>query len=222
MTTFPLIFRDGHLFTEIDGRLWLYDTGAPESFCETEELELDSLRFQLSEDSMGLTAAKLSQLTGVECSGLIGADILGSFDHLLNVPGGAVVMSTENLNLNGETISLEAFMEIPILTVRIANRDHRMFFDTGAQISYFQEDNISDFPTAETLTDFFPGFGQFRTNTYQVEVELGKNAFTLRCGTLPGLLGATLMLAGTTGIVGNPIVTNRVVGYFPRRKLLCL
>lgn len=79
----------------------------------------------------------------------------------------------------GLTASLEAFMGIPILTVRIANRDHRMFFETGAKISYFQEDNISDFPVAETATDFFPGFGQFQTSTHQVEVELGKSAFTL-------------------------------------------
>ena len=41
-------------------------------------------------------------------------------------------------------------------------------------------------------------------------------------GTLPGLLGMTLMMAGAQGIIGNQILTNRVVGYFPRRRLLVL
>ncbi|MBC8236554.1 hypothetical protein H8E77_43970, partial [bacterium] len=100
--------------------------------------------------------------------------------------------------------------------------DYRMFFDTGAQISYFQEDTITDFPSAGTVTDFYPGVGQFQTDTHQVQVELGESAFTLRCGTLPSLLGATLMMAGTSGIIGNQIMENRVTGYFPRRNVLCL
>lgn len=97
-----------------------------------------------------------------------------------------------------------------------------MFFDTGAQISYFQEDTITDFPSAGTVTDFYPGVGQFQTDTHQVQVGLGESAFTLRCGTLPGLLGATLMMADTSGIIGNQIMENRVIGYFPRRNVLCL
>lgn len=32
----------------------------------------------------------------------------------------------------------------------------------------------------------------------------------------------TLMMAGAQGIIGNQILTNRVVGYFPRRRLLVL
>ncbi|HNQ90149.1 MAG TPA: hypothetical protein PKM73_16145, partial [Verrucomicrobiota bacterium] len=32
MNTLPLRFKDGHLFVEIGGELWLLDTGAPTSF----------------------------------------------------------------------------------------------------------------------------------------------------------------------------------------------
>jgi hypothetical protein len=113
-------------------------------------------------------------------------------------------------------------MGIPILTARISDSDYRMFFDTGAQISYLQDDAITGFPPAGSVTDFYPGVGQFQTDTYQVQVGLGDCAFTLRCGTLPGLLGVTLMMADTSGIIGNQITENRVVGYFPRRNVLCL
>lgn len=222
MTTLPINFRDGHLFVEIDGRLWLFDTGAPTSFGESNEITLDAQCCRLSNGYMGLSASTLSQFTGVECSGLIGADILGKFDHLLDVPSGTVTISTGDLEHTGETLPLSDFMGIPILTVRIASNDYRMFFDTGAQISYFQEDTINDFPSAGTATDFYPGVGQFQTDTHQVQVRLGEGEFTLCCGTLPGLLGATFMMAGTSGIIGNQIMKNRVIGYFPRRDLLCL
>ena len=113
-------------------------------------------------------------------------------------------------------------MSIPILTARISDSECRMFFDTGAQISYYQDDALTDFPVDENITDFYPGVGQFQTDTYQVDISLSGIDFTLRCGTLPGLLGATLKMADTQGIIGNQIMNNRVIGYFPRRNVLCV
>jgi hypothetical protein len=117
---------------------------------------------------------------------------------------------------------LDEFMGIPIVTARIGGHDYRMFFDTGAQISYFQGDLRTEFPPAGRVTDFYPGVGQFQTDTNDVPVSLAGVAFTLRCGVLPGLLGMTLMMAGTKGIVGNAILRDRIVGYFPRRRTMIL
>jgi hypothetical protein len=39
-------------------------------------------------------------------------------------------------------------MGIPIVTAQIGGRAHRMFFDTGAQISYLQSDALKTFPAA--------------------------------------------------------------------------
>lgn len=222
MTKLPIIFTGGHVFVELDGLLWLFDTGAPTSFGESDEIAIDAQRFRLSRRHLGLSAAALAKFTGVECHGLIGADILGEFDHILDVPGGSAILSTGDLAYTGQTIPLSDFMGIPILEAKIASRDYPMFFDTGAQISYFQDDKITDFPFAGAITDFFPILGEFQTETHNVPVGLGDSVFTLRCGTLPGLLGATLMMAGTSGIIGSQVMENRVVRYFPRRKLLCL
>jgi hypothetical protein len=109
-------------------------------------------------------------------------------------------------------------MGIPILTAEIASTEYRMFFDTGAQISYFQEDTLTDFPNAGTVKDFYPGVGQFQTDTYQVQVSFGDCVFSLRCGKLPGLIGATLMMAKTLGIIGNQIMENRTMGIFHVEK----
>lgn len=222
MSTFPLQIKNGHLFLELDGNLWLFDTGAPTSFGGAENLAIEGETFNLDTSYMGLSAESLSSFVGVNCLGLIGADVIGRFDYLIDGIEGRLTVSKDELAHSGKPVTLSNFMDIPILTARVAGAARKFFFDTGAQISYFQDESLTDFPLRGTVTDFFPGIGQFQTSVYDVELAIGKHNFTLRCGALPGLLGMTLTLAGTEGIVGNEVLENRVTGYFPRRKQLCL
>jgi hypothetical protein len=222
MNTLALRFRDGHLFVESEGGLWLLDTGAPVSFGASSSLSLGGERFALPTSFAGLNSATLSHFVNGPCVGPLGADVLGRFDHILDATGSTLTISTAELVLAGQSVALQEFMGIPIVTAQIRGKDHRMFFDTGAQISYLQSDSLADFPSAGTVNDFYPGVGQFQTETHQVEMRIGTVPFLLRCGSLPGLLGATLLLAGTDGIVGNSILVNRTVGYFPRRGILVL
>jgi hypothetical protein len=158
----------------------------------------------------------------VACADLLGADVLSRFDHIFDTAGGKLTVSTTQLSHDGQTVPLDEFTGIPIFTARVNGRDYRMFFDTGAQISYFQDDLLAEFPSAGSVTDFYPSVAQFQTDTHEVPVSLGGVAFTLRCGTLPDPLGTTLMRASTNGIVGNEILCNRTVGYFPRRRMMVL
>jgi hypothetical protein len=222
MPTLPLHFRNGHLFLETAGALWLFDTGAPTSFGTLPVLTLAGEQFQLSSSYLGLTAAALSRFVAVECVGLLGADVLAGFDFVLDAPNGTVMISTNELEYGGLTVHLDTFMGIPIVSTRIRGIDYRMFLDTGAQISYFQHDSLRSFPADGRVTDFYPGVGEFQTETHNVNVTLGGVEFTLRCGVLPELLGATLMMAETDGIIGNQVFSDRSVGYFPRRRALAL
>jgi hypothetical protein len=218
----PLHFKSGHVFLEIDSKLWLFDTGAPTSFGSRPELSLAGKTFTVPDSYMGLTAPTLSGFIGEECVGLLGADVLGQFDFLMEPAQGTAEISTDQLEHTGEKIALEEFMGIPIVQARIGGQEYRMFFDTGAQFSYWQDESLKNYPTTEEVTDFYPGFGEFQTQTHDVETEIGGLTFTLCCGTLPGMLGASLMMAGTVGIVGNSILQDRVWGFFPRRGVLVL
>ncbi len=222
MKTLPLQFREGHIFVEIDGALWLVDTGAPTSFGALNSVLFAGQRFSLESGYANLTATSLSEFVGVACVGLLGGDVLGGFDHLFDVPGGKLVVSSAELSHEGARVPMDAFMGIPIVEVRIDGRTYRMFFDTGAPISYFQDSSLGTFPPAGRVDDFYPGVGAFSTETHDVPIALGGTSFRLRCGSLPGILGMTLMVAGTQGIVGNAIFSDRVVGYFPRRSVLVL
>lgn len=222
MIQIPLHFREGHLFCEFGQEFWLLDTGAPTSFGTQLSFSIAGKEFLLKNNYLGLTAATLSRFVSVECFGLLGADILGAFDLIFDVPNGTLVVSRGELEFRGQTIILDSFMGIPILTAQILGTNHRMFFDTGAQISYWQNESLIKFPFAGEVIDFYPGVGQFQTDTYLVELALGKDIFTVRCGNLPGLLGMTLMVTDITGIVGNEILSYRPVGYFPRRMKMIL
>ncbi len=222
MQTVPLIFKDGHLFAEIEGHLWLYDTGAPISFGDVENLTIDNERFDIEDNFLGHTATQISQFVGTPCIGLLGTDILRRFDHILDCVNGTLTISTDELERGNSAIHLEGFMNIPVIEVKIADQEYHMFFDTGAQISYFQDDSLSGFPEVGSMTDFLPSFGQFETPIHQLIASLGDDSFSVRCGRLPGLLGLSLILAETQGIIGNEILANRTTRYFPRRRLLCL
>jgi hypothetical protein len=224
MTTqsFPLKLQNGHLFIEISGQTFILDTGAPSSFGTDSSVTLHEMTFDLPSSYLGLTAANLSDLVGYPVSGIFGADILNRFDVLIDCLSGRISFATEQIEFPGNTLSTDEFMGIPVIDVTIAGVPHRMFFDTGAQISYFQDDSISRFPNMGSATDFYPGFGQFETETWRVDMQVGQDAFQLRCGTLPDLLGMTLMMADAEGIIGNEILQDRKAGLFFRRNRLVL
>lgn len=222
MQLIPLQIRDGHLFVQIEDGLFLLDTGAPSSLASCAALTLAGRRFSLDGSYMGLTPETLSSFVGVQTAGLLGADILGEFDVMIDALSNSVTFSTDELHCDGEVVPLDAFMGIPIISAQVGTASYRMFFDTGAQISYLQDESLSTYPSAGRVTDFYPDVGQFQTETHTVSVRVGTSPFTVRCGRLPGLLGMTLMMAGTQGILGNQILHGRRVGYFPRRKILVL
>ena len=222
MQLLPLRTQDDHVLLEVEGQSWLLDTGAPLSFSDARIIVLAGKPFQIASNYHGLTAAALSQFVGVRCQGLLGADVLGSFDLVLDAPSAVATLSTDELPQVGHPVSLDQLMGIPTVSAQIRGNTHQMFFDTGAQVSYFQDASLTDFAEAGRVTDFYPGFGQFQTTTYHVEVSLGNLVFTLRTGALPDLLAASLGMGDTRGIIGNQILAGRVVGYFPRRGLLML
>lgn len=222
MQSFPLTWVSGHPFATIEGHVWLVDTGAPASFGKSRTLSIENRDIHLPDNYMGLTANMLTSFVGHSTAGIIGADILGIFDILFDTQKGHISFSDARLELDGNVIETEDFMGIPVILADIGGITRRMFFDSGAQLSYFQDDSLAAFPADGTITDFYPGFGQFQTDVHLLEATIGKSRHTLRCGSLPALLGMTLMMADTEGIIGNELLQNRAAGFFPRRRQLVI
>ncbi len=219
----PLRFMNGHAFVELASGLWLLDSGAPMSFGKSKHLALAGEHFTFDDTYHGLGIQGLVDHVGVECVGLLGADVLFEFDIVFDCPHQKIFISKDELELDGMAVPLWEFMGLPLLMADIAGTDYRkFFFDTGAQISYFQDEVIKTFPSAGTVTDFFPDSDDFVTETYNVAMSLGGVHVTLRCGVLPEAQAVALEMAKAQGIIGNQLLLERRVGFFPRQGALVL
>ncbi len=220
VTTLPLLFTNGHLFAGIGDEAWLLDTGSPQSFGPS--VELGGTSFPLPRGALGLDPRGLSGLVGVDCAGLLGMDVLAHFDLVLDVPAGRLELSRDRLELPGSAVPLDVLAGIPIVSAGIGEREHRLFLDTGAQLSYLPGEALAPFPPAGRVADFYPGIGEFEVDTRTVEVRVGGHRFALRCGALPPVLSAALLVAAADGILGNEFLLDRPVGFFPRRRVVVI
>jgi hypothetical protein len=219
--TLPLFFHRDHLYVQIGNERWLYDTGADRSFGNT-PFALCGAEFSPEASYMGITAEHISGLLGETTAGIIGADVLSAFDHIIDLRRGELTVSTESLSSAGVEQRLTFFMAVPIVSATVASKSVRLFFDTGAQVSYYQEEVEAAYPSAGVIEDFFPGAGQFTSETHLLPTALNGVTHTLRYGQLPAMMGMAIRLAGASGILGNDVIRGRTTGYFPRRNLLLL
>jgi len=221
-STYPLYFKKGHIYINIDDTLWLIDTGSPTSFGNVDTISFCNKQFPVSKNFQAFNINTVSQYVGVSCVGLIGADVLNHFDIVFNTTVKKLVASIDELTIAGKNVSMSEMIGIPIIPVQIEGKEHRMIFDTGAQISYFQGYTLTQFPSAGVFEDFHLTIGNYRTETYNVPITLCGQPFTIRCGSLPDSIDAILRTASAEGIVGNEIFHNHIIGYFPRRKIMVI
>jgi len=207
-----------HLFLIQNDQKWLIDTGSPASFGISETLNICNRTFNLANSYGTLNSQELTSHIGLDIVGLIGVDVLNEFDILFDMKKYDISFSEAELLLDGEHIPIDGFMEIPIILTSINRANRRMYFDTGAQISYFQDKSLKDFPSNGNITDFYHSIGNFETETYLLDISIGSNNHTVVCGSLPTQLTETLMMASVDGIISNEIMDNCIVGYFPRRR----
>lgn len=216
----PLLLEHGHLVVQLDGGLWVVDTGSPSSFGRANMIHLGGERLEIADTALGLDADALSNLVGAQLEGLIGNDILGQFDMLFDLPSKSLAVGIDLRVPGGNIIALGTLLGVPTLEAVTELGTHRMILDTGAQLSYLKEDAAARFPQAGQVQDFLPMFGAFETETCTVPFNIGQVQIHLRCGRLPDVLGMALGLAGIEGIIGVDLFREKRVGYFPSRSLL--
>lgn len=211
---------EGHIIVAASNQRLLVDTGAPSSVAYSSPLAFAGGHYPVQRNYMGVSPESLSNSVGTPIHALVGADVLNQYDILIDPTACDLKMSDEDLPLEGTTLGLDHFMGIPIIEVIVAQDRVRMFFDTGAKLSYLDPDRTRDFQSTGTERDFYPGFGDFTTNAYDVPITLGSETVVLRVGNLPELLQMTLMMADTAGILGTAILETHRVLLSPRRGIV--
>jgi len=217
---YKLKYISGHIYVEINGLDWLVDTGSPSSFGSLNNLKIENKIFTILPSLLNLDVTTLSKYVEHEVAGLIGTDILNQFYIIFDSKNGKITFSVDPLVLEGEILDIDEIMGIPSIAVTVDNDEGYMFFDTGAQISYIQQSIITKNKPTGIIKDFYPGVGQFETETAVIDLQLGNLDYTLQCGYLPEILNMTLMMTNTIGIIGNETIQDAVVGYFPKENKL--
>lgn len=222
MSTYSFHLVDGHILAKIENKIALVDTGAPHSVGTPSPWTVAGKSFPLTGNYLGVTPQKLSEFVGSRVDILLGADILGEFDLTINLREQSISLEANAVDFKGEPFSIDDFMGIPIVTVKIAGESVRAFFDTGAKLSYLDPDLASGFPQVGEEQDFYPGLGKFVTRTHRVDFKFGNFAVPLTCGILPELLQMTLMMADTRGIVGTEFLKSFDICLSSQRKKIIL
>ena len=221
MHTFRYELIDGHIIVREGSVAYLIDTGAPLSIGESGTLSFANGTFEVQNNYMGITPQELSKHVGTDLHALVGADILSNFNLVIDPRSSEIILSDEEITLSGIELEVDYLMGIPIIQAEVNGRAIRMFFDTGAKLSYLDPEITKNYPTLGTSHDFYPGVGLFETQIFRVLIRLGIAEIDLTVGVLPDLLHLTLMLADTSGILGTAIYRILRLNSIRNKESLC-
>lgn len=216
----PLSWQGRHLLLALEDGDWLLDTGAPTTF------GLGPLRLPSEAPHpcpghyLGLQPARLSGYVDHPVRGLVGSDVLSGFDLLLEPAVGRAWFSRDFLDFPRTPLAASEFMGVPLVDAELGGHSRRFYVDTGAQLSYLQDDLLDCGDPEGCVEDFHPGVGRFFTDSYRVGLDLAGARIALRFGRLPGLLNALLVMASAQGILGSEVLRHHALRWSPRRGLL--
>jgi hypothetical protein len=170
----------------------------------------------------GITANSISELSGLKVDGLIGMDILIHF--YVQFTRNRITFSDTPIFHADTAVKLpiiETIMGIPIINLNIKQEDRRIFFDTGAKLSYLSEDLLVGTPIGE-MEDFHPSIGTFKTNIYKIDVVIDGKVETLTFGLLPSPIRMLLDIGQTKGVIGTELLNKYSIILSNLRKILVL
>ena len=207
MDTFPAKLLDGHVIIRMNTFDYIVDTGSPFSFGRGSTIVIRGKTFTINiSGAMGLTAESISSLSGLQVDGLIGMDILMHFD--IRLTRDQVTFSLTAIHHADAAIKIpivETILGVPVINLRIDHQDRRMFFDTGAKVSYLSEELLVGDSVGQ-MEDFYVTIGTYTTNIYKIDVSIGGTVETLTFGSLPSSIRGLIGMGRTKGIIGTELL----------------
>jgi hypothetical protein len=207
MNKFLIKLIDGHVIININNLNYIVDTGSPLSFGRGTSIIINEKTFPINSIGLGgLTADSISKLSQIEVDGLIGMDIIKNFDVRFNQ--NEIIFSNTPIVYTDTAIKfpiIDTCMEVPIIMLNINNENRRIFFDTGAKLSYLSEDLLIGTPIDE-MEDFHPSIGTFKTNIYQIDVIINNKIQKFIFGLLPSSIQILLEMGQTKGVIGTQLL----------------
>ncbi len=202
--TYPLEIYENHLFVSMSGLQVLIDTGSPVSIGR-ESLTLPGLTCKPQSSFMGLSINLIEEYLGHKVDLLLGADMLNSLYVTIDYDDRTASFSGEPQNSKATPLPVEKMHNVPIVAIKAGGQHLKVFYDTGAKVSYLKKSLTAGLTSTGKIKDYYPGIGQFETGLHRVPLEILGETIELDCGNLPYLMEMTLAMANCDGILGNDI-----------------
>eukprot|EP01112_Ceratiomyxa_fruticulosa_P019942 TRINITY_DN6657_c0_g1_i2.p1 TRINITY_DN6657_c0_g1~~TRINITY_DN6657_c0_g1_i2.p1 ORF type:complete len:238 (+),score=43.60 TRINITY_DN6657_c0_g1_i2:160-873(+) len=227
--TFPASIQDGHIIANIGKGSYVIDTGSPFSMGNG-SVFIGEQTFPLQKASgFGVNIEELAELSGlVNISGLLGMNIMINYD--VTFTRNSIAFREEPLGEVEETDKIlvlpiiSQISGIPVVSLTIAGAKRRIFFDTGAKISYLSDEFLVG-ESAGLVVDFYPTMGKFTTETYEIDITIGKKSpsqLQMIFGRLPQALTPLLIMGDAKGIIGSHLLDHFDITLCSRDKKLIL
>ena len=179
---------DNHIILIDKKNRYLIDTGSPNTISNLPEINLFNSNYKAIKNFQGLTTNQLSQQLGTKIDALIGGDILKNYMFNINIKDKNFSILTEIPKNNPDSMDIDFLMNIPTIKITLNNKSINAFLDTGAKISYINKKYTQDLKSIDSIEDFYPTIGSFRTDIYKMSITFNSSEISLTFGVLPEML----------------------------------
>ncbi len=245
IASYEVMFVSGHILLEIPQQkekvcYALIDTGSSKTLSSKKILHLCGHKFETNPSELFENSShNLETLIGKKIDYLIGNDILSRFHfeirkdkmsfYDVHVTRPQIDPSDKLIKCESISYPLERLHTLPIMEVKTPFKTTKMFFDTGAQLSYGSKNWFSPLPKDGStsngirflgeMNDFHPSIGEFKTDFYSMPVVItgdsiageqefqGNAQLNMKFGVLPNSLEYMITsFKGVEGIFGSEVL----------------
>jgi hypothetical protein len=222
MQNFELQLHKGlPIITDKLGQRFILDTGSPNSFCESGQVDLHEGFINVPKKIMHVDAAYLQENVGIQLDGLLGLDILSkkSFSIQYNSLSFTIYDSVNELHVVDGLQYFEATAMIFKIPVSINDASVNLILDTGAHISYLNPEYVSiDTNNLRRTNDFNPLLGNFEASMVEeFEYSINGKIIIHEVGLSPNQLKTMLGQLRAGGVFGYELF-NKMDFYYLKEE----
>jgi hypothetical protein len=213
--------RDGYLMIPNGEGVLLVDTGAPISFGRG-FIGVPGVPPHPPESlAEGLTIEWLVEHIHHPFDGLVGAEVLRERTLVIDPTNGTLDLTQTIISSDGG-VPIRHLQNVPIFDGKIASQVSPVIFDTGAPLGFVPVNMVRGLTPIDRISEFYPMFGPFETDVYELPLEIGDEQQVLRFGTFPEKIEQMHAQAGMPVLIGLGLLKHYRISVGLREQRLML
>ena len=223
MSMESIVISNKYILIPTGNEYTVVDTGSPLSYHESGQLSFGGTIHDCQTSIVGVDGDRLSGEVGLPVAGLLGMDIINKHNSVCFDYGNARIIVDDDRLEESDITPLPSgrIMNTPYIDISIEGRRARVFVDTGAPISYISNSYTNGLASINRLHDYNPAFGDFMTDIFEVNVNIGTDTHVMHLGNLPALIQMSLGLVQVDGIIGYELFSRYAVLYRDGEWFVC-